>query len=202
MRFVLATALLAVSIQCLGDPGDTLKRKPLRYVFSINSSMSFCTSCTQEGSLVAMPTTIHGIQYKNLRLGGGIGYTAFGQIRMMPYFGSLTFNFFGAKVKNGFFVQWDYGTTHAWTSNNLYNNQFLKRVSGANFLQVSTGYAYHYHKLRLAAQVGYQSLKTSTVYEYAWIPYYNFIGYVPPPPANVNQEVEIRRFFLSLSFGL
>jgi len=203
MKYVLGVAFLVASIYSVAGPSDSLKHKPLRYVFSVNSSMSFCASCVEDGSLVAMPSTIHGIQYKNVRLGVGVGYTAFGQVRMMPYFGSLTFNLFGAKVKNGFFLQCDYGSTHAWVAPVARHDVSLKSSTATNFLQISTGYAYHYQKLRMAVQIGFHSLKTSMKYEYGGGGYNLFFAdYIAAPPPNTTKDVELRRLFLSISFGL
>jgi hypothetical protein len=202
MRYLVIAWWLSSSLHAVAEPTDSVAQKPLRYVFSVNSSMSFCSKCSQEGSLVAMPTSIHGIQVKRWRLGGGLGYTAFGQIRMMPYFGSATFNLFGKKAANGLFVQCDYGSAHAWLAPSLRENGYLKTVRGHDLFQISAGYAYHYHKLRLAAQLGFQSLKVTKVYEYGPISYLNSIDYIGYPASRTTEEYRIQRLYLSLSFGL
>lgn len=203
MRSFASLIFLLVSISAMAGDADSLKQRPLRYVFTINSAVLLCASCASESSSIALPTTIHGIQVKRWRLGAGIGYTSFGPIRAMPYFGSVTYNLYGKKRKNGFFVEYNYGGAHAWLASVLDRNNFLKDVEASGFSQVSLGYALHYEKLRIAAQAGFQTLKTLRRYEYGGgyfypLPTQDF--FVPPNEELV--EYETNRFFVAISIGI
>ena len=202
MRYTAAFVFVLFSIGATAGETDSLKQKPLRYAFTINSAMLFCKDCNIEGSLVAMPTTIHGIRYRELRLGAGIGYTSFGPVRSMPYFGSLSWDLFGKKRKSGLFVEFNYGGAHAWLGPS-YDDRYLKEVKAWGFIQASAGYAFHYYKLRLAVQAGFQSLKTRRTYvygdpySYPWGP-----GEFTLPAQQTITDYNTRRAFLTLSIGM
>jgi hypothetical protein len=202
MRYAAAVVFLLCAIGATAGETDSLKAKSLRYAFTINSAMLFCANCNIEGSLVAMPTTIHGIRYRKLRAGAGVGYTSFGIIRSMPYFGSVSWDLFGRKRKSGLFVEFNYGGAHAWLSPSQ-NDRYLDEVKAWGFFQASAGYAFHYQKLRVALQAGFQSLKTRRTYVYGETYTYSWpTGDVIMPPHQSITDYDTRRFFLNLSVGI
>jgi hypothetical protein len=199
----LVLAFLLCSTGAMAAETDSLKQKPLRYVFTVNTAMLFCGKCSIEGSLVAMPTTVHGIQYKKIRIGAGIGYTSYGSMRTMPYFGSLTYNLYGIKRKHGLFVELNYGGAHAWMSPFMNNERYSNTVTASRFVQISTGYAYHYEKLRLGIQTGFQMLQTERT-QTLGVPYNSLWGDVEyvTPPTSMEVNYRTNRFFISLSIGI
>jgi hypothetical protein len=203
MRYAVTLLFLATAIATVAGDTDSLKVKPVRYVFTLNSSVLFCGSCTTESSTVALPTTIHGIRWRQLRVGAGIGYTSFGPIRVMPYFGSVMLSLYGKKRQQGVFVEFNYGAAHAWLAPPVRNGDFLKDVTASSFSQLSAGYAFHYHGLRLAAQVGVHSLITERTMEYGqgyYYPYGTMDNFVPPRHEFI--EYETTRLFLTISIGI
>lgn len=204
MKYAAALIFLGTSLVAAAGDGDSLKVKPIRYAFTLNSAVMFCNDCVSESSTVALPTTIHGIRWKKLRVGVGVGYTSFGPVRAMPYFGSVSLGLTGKKKQNGIFVEFNYGGAHAWLAPTMRSGDLLKDVTAKGFTQLSAGYAYHYHGLRLAAQVGVHALRTFRTLEYGQGYYYpygttdNF--YVPPQREYV--EYETTRLFLAISIGM
>lgn len=207
MRYVAALLFVLSAVVAMAQDTDStnlkVKVKPVRYAFTLNSNILFCGSCLAEGSVVALPTTIHGIRWRKWRVGAGVGYTSFGPVRAMPYFGSVTLNLFGKKKQNGLFLEFNYGGAHAWLGREIRNGQWVERVRASNFTQLSLGYAFHYHGLRLAAQGGVHTLNTERIFErdqffnYTW-------GYqdVIVPPQQTRIEYETTRAFLAISIGI
>jgi hypothetical protein len=205
MKYATVLLFVLVPIAAMAEGNDSLKVKvkPIRYAFTLNSNVLFCRSCTTESSTVALPTTIHGIRWKQVRIGAGVGYTSFGPIRVTPFFGSLTLNLFGKKKQNGVFVEFNYGGAHSWLASHLRNGEFLEDVRASNFSQLSAGYAFHYHGLRLAAQVGVHSLQTTRTFEignsytYTW-----GMMDIIIPPRQERFDYETTRAFLAISIGI
>lgn len=201
MKHVIAIVLVLTSMAATGQT-DSLKTKPVRYAFTLNSGMLFCPSCTIESSTVGSLTTVHGIKWKRLRVGGGLGYSSFGPIRVMPIFGSVSVNLFGKKAKSGLFTELNYGGAHSWLAAPMRNGEFLKDVSASNFVQFSAGYAFHYYGLRVTAQVGVHSLEVArryeigNEYEYNW----GLVNYIIPPQEQLI-EYNTTRPFISISVG-
>jgi hypothetical protein len=203
MRNAAAFFLVFTSVVAMADGSDSLKVRPVRYVFTLNSNVLFCGNCVTESSVVALPTTIHGIRWKQLRVGAGIGYTSFGPVRAMPYFGSVTLNLFGKKRHNGIFVELNYGAAHAWVAPQVMNGDYVEEVKASNFAQLSAGYAFHFHGLRLAAQAGMHWLQTTRTYAYGR-PYTYWWGTqdLIVPPQTFSTHYQTARGFLSISIGI
>lgn len=195
--------ILLASNAAMASEGDSLKIKPVRYFFTLTSNVLLCGSCQTDGGALALPTTIHGIRWKKLRVGAGVGYTALGPTRLMPYFGSVTFNLFGKKRQNGVFIEFNYGGAHAWLAPVRVNNDFIDDVKSWGFTQLSAGYAFHHHGLRLAVQTGVQSLKTQRIhsygqgYDYRWGLMDDFV-----PPSQESFKYETTRAFVAISIGI
>lgn len=209
MRYVVALLIVLSSVAAMAQDTDstkvkvTVKAKPVRYAFTLNSNVLFCGSCLAESSLVALPTTIHGIKWRNWRVGAGVGYTSYGPVRAMPYFGSVTFNLFGKKKQNGLFLELNYGGAHAWLGPGIRNGEWVESVRASNFAQLSAGYAFHYHGLRLAAQGGISTLITERTFDYGQ--YYNYTWGSQDfivPPRREHVEYETTRAFLAISVGI
>lgn len=199
MRAVASFVFLLASFGSIAGDADSLKTKAVRYVFSVNSGVLFCYDCMYESSTLALPSTIHGIQVQNLRLGAGVGHTSFGPIRTLPYFGSISFDFFGKKSTNGVFMEFDYGGAHTWLGSPEQRGDQLKKVDAWGFSQISVGYAHRYEKLRFAAQLGFMKLKTIRRYRYN-DGYYYLDYYIPPYESSTNYE--IKRLFVTVSVGI
>lgn len=204
MKSVATFIFALISIAAIAGEADTLKRKPVRYVFTVNSAVLMCWGCALESSSVALPTTIHGIQVKNWRFGAGVGFTSFNIIRAMPYFGSVSYNLYDMKKRRGgLFVEYNYGGAHAWLARPARDGNSLKDVDAWGFQQFSLGYAFQYEKLRLAAQAGFQRLSTIRRYQYGEPTFYpsNTLDYYLPPNQE-SVEYETNRFYIAISIGI
>ncbi len=194
-RVALAGALGPVS----GEDTTIVAKKPLRYFFNISSGMLICSDCKLEGSAVAQPSTVHGIEYKMLRFGAGVGFNTLGDVRTLPYFGHVSLNLFGQKKRQGLIFEFNYGSTYAWTAKNQGGWETIASVRATQFIQPSFGYGFYYHKMRIALQVGWQHLDLVRKIQYGQGGIWDSTYY---PPSYQETEYRLKRMFINLSLGI
>jgi hypothetical protein len=116
------------------------------------------------GSLSA--STVHGVRYKKLSIGAGLGYDSYGIWRAMPVVASVGYDLHDSGL-NRVFLQLNYG--HAWTSNiGAQNSGYIYTSSGGRVINPMVGYRVASGKWRMYLMAGYKFQRINYTQTYKW----------------------------------
>jgi hypothetical protein len=200
MLVMLCEVALAGNFGHVSGDDTTVAKVPLRYFFNINSGMLFCNECKLEGSVLAAPSTTHGLEYGIFRLGAGVGFNSIGDVRLVPYYGSISMNLFSQKRRQGVILEFNYGSARSWVTTSTDQFYYLTEARAKNFVQPSFGYGLYYHKMRIALTLGWQRLDITKKYQYSEGYYAADSTYYPSSYTEISQR--LNRFFVNLSLGI
>jgi len=174
--------------------------KKLTYFFTIQSgALIGCKDCSFKKEVSFSASTIHGVTIgRKLRIGAGIGFDTYQNWQTMPLFGSVSWDLFGNRNKNAFFVQFNYGWAKAWASG-LTNNYFQK-IEGGRMVSTLAGYRVKYHDLRLSFGIGYKYQSVAASYQYPRY-YYDYIGRFAADANSYRLQESMNRLSLTMIFG-
>jgi hypothetical protein len=139
-------------------------------------------------------STIHGVQIKHFRLGGGVGYDSYQRWRTVPVFAALSFDI--ARLReNNLFLTVNGGYSAAWFRR---QNEFEPEYSRGRGVMInpSVGYRIKAGKWSVNISAGYkwQRLHYTTSSPYYW-GYYADWG-------NTEVKEKIERLVIQMGFGI
>jgi hypothetical protein len=189
MKISLCLLAVLFSTGCIQAQNDSTKHR----ITYFNSLLTGALIGNNEpGSLTA--STTHGIRYKAITFGGGVGYDSYRDWRTIPLFASLSWDFLRVKKQNAFFIQCiaGYGKAkHFGRQTDLTNYEVHKATTGLAAL----GYRIVANRWTLYILTGYKIQHINYTTTARWWPFD-----VPPIQSKVEQKME--RFTLQLGFGL
>jgi hypothetical protein len=158
----------------------------------------------QTGSLVAdggdMTTTLsmlNGVTIgKKLRAGVGLGFDTYLRWKTVPLFGSVTWDVFGNKSSNAFFVQLNYGMASAWRPKDY---DGYGRAEGGRMFSPQVGYRINYHDLRLSLALGARQQRVFSYYEYPSSSWRD--GQYVPTTNTSTAKLDMSRFMFAMAIG-
>jgi hypothetical protein len=187
---VLFTIAISPCCELFGQVDSTaLSKKKIHYFNSFLAGGILGKSELGSGATFSM---IHGIRLHRLRAGAGIGLDAYRDWKMLPVFGSVSFDV--AKIKNNaFYLQLNAGFSKAWEVKKENFEQEYDRLSGRGMAQSMIGYriGLHQYAIYIAAGHKFQRITYS----------YNPMPWSSVPGSNIFVEEDMNRFVVQLGFG-
>jgi hypothetical protein len=180
-------------------PSDSVARpKLISYFFNVQSGpLVGCTDCKKVKNYSFSASTIHGLKIgEKLRAGVGLGFDTYRDWRVLPFFGSVSWDLFGKK--NKVFTQLNYGWARAW---NPYVEMFgYNAVKGGQSFAAMMGYRIAYGDMRIALLAGWKSQITTMSHEQ---PYYSWLMANTVYESSFRQTTKsnLNRIAISLSVG-
>jgi hypothetical protein len=170
------------------------------YFFSLQSgSLIGCASCLEGADVTSTLAVVNGITIgKKLRTGIGLGFDSYEGWKTIPVFASASWDWFGSKNQNAFFVQLNYGVAKAWRQKGYASYGYL-RSEGDRMLSPQIGYRFKYHDLNLSLAVGAKLQRVFSFFEYpnwAW----RDDRYVPTTTSSITKQ-DMNRFMVTVAVG-
>lgn len=182
--FVLIVLSPAVSAQS----DSSFSKKPT-YFYTVHAGGLLA----KKGNGSSLTTsTIHGIRYKNLAFGIGLGYDAYLEWRALPVFGSVSYDFAHIR-RNTFFVQMNAGYSQAWNPLSD-DDQFIFDERGGMVIHPLVGYRISSDKFSVYLTAGYKFQRI----EYEQTPRWWIWGY---PGSKTTVVRDIERISIQIGFG-
>jgi len=147
-----------------------VSRKP-EYFFNFQTGpLIGCGDCENGKDISFTTSIVNGITIeKKIRAGLGIGLDSYVGWKTMPLFGALSWDLFGSKNRNAFFLQLNYGLAKAWIQKSNQGYGFDK-AEGGRMICPQIGYRVKYHDLRISVSMGVKMQRTYSYYKYPnWI---------------------------------
>lgn len=148
-RVVFASIVFLISFSAAGQSDSTLSE--ISYFMSMHSG-ALLGKKGDGTSLTA--STVHGVRYKRLRLGVGIGYDAYNEWRTLPVFASGGYDLI-SKREAALYVQFNTGYSRAW---NPFKDegQFIYEEEGGVFFHPLVGLRLGDGKMKMYCSAGYR----------------------------------------------
>ncbi len=185
--------MAALSTQGQSDTISSSSEKKIRYT---NSFLAGALLGKKGNGSYTSITTIHGIRYNRLAAGLGTGYEGYTDWRVLPIFGSVSYDFVGIK-QNSFFVQVNGGYSIAYHTAEREDYQEYERGKGKTFSGL-IGYRIKANKFSIYISSGYKFQRIK--YSYSPIYWWDSSGELDPPKTTVQRDME--RFIVQIGFGL
>lgn len=190
MKISILVLLVGTSFSLLGQTDSSaLSEKRIRYFNNFLSG----GLVGEEGQGTGFTfSTTHGIRFKRLAFGLGVGYDAYYDWRVVPFYGSINFDF--AKIKqNAFYLQINGGYSHAERTR---KEEWLTeyREYGGEVISTMVGYRVATNKLNIYVAAGHKFQKTNFSYNPA--PWSSWV-----PQAVLAVEESMNRVVLQVGFG-
>ncbi len=174
----------------------------ISYFFNIQSGVLIgCKNCNFKNEVTSTVATTHGITIGNkLRVGAGIGFDTYANWQTRPVFGSVSWDLFGSRNKNAFFLQFNYGWSNPTANRSTFNG--YQKIDGGRMVSTLAGFRIRYHDLKIAIGIGskYQLIKAS--YQYPSY-YYDFRGMpiIGGTPNSTTLRQGLNRVAITMSVG-
>src|SRR5688572_7921499 len=185
--------LLGISFSTLAQ-SDSLALRKNRIRYFNNFLAGGLLGDDGQGTGFSISTT-HGIRLNRLALGAGIGYDSYYDWRVVPFFGSVSYDF--AKIKsNAFFVQFNAGYSHA---ERVRREEWLTdyRDYGSKMVSSLIGYRIATNKLSIYVAAGHKYQRAN--FSYSGLPAWSSFA---APGSLVTTEETMNRVVVQIGFGL
>jgi len=188
-RLLAIFTLLLFSSSLAAQPDSTASSR--RYFLSVHAGGLLGKTGNGTSLTCAL---IQGVRYKRFAFGAGAGYDAYPEWRMVPFFGSATYDLVRGR-QNALYVGLNSGFSKAW--NPLFEQaHFDYRQTGAGgfFIHPLVGYNIVSGDVRLYIGVGYKVQR---------LVYHHIIEYWNPgtPDSKVTYRREMQRLSMQIGFG-
>lgn len=200
--FLLLTGGSVIGSLAQENSSGSAKKKLPEYFFQVQTgALVGCSSCSDGKQISFTASTTHGIKIgRKLRVGTGVGLDAYNNWNVVPYFGSISWDFPGKR--NALFVHMNYGGTLAsWRSFQWYDYGLKDSYMSGNFTY-GIGYRLTYDKLRLSIGFGEKRQVLHSYYEY---PTYYFDVqrnmYLPGTPSTKTVKTQMNRLAIWMAIG-
>lgn len=211
MRVSVIFFLLVVAQQSLAQMPDSVVSKPnrkLQYFFYLQSGVmigkvdvpEWCSDCDEIREVTFSATTIHGVKWGNLRVGGGLGFDSYYGWNTVPVMGSVSWDLRGKK-KNALVVQMNYGTTLITSKVEMSDEYGLESTHGGMMINPSIGYRILYHDVSLLLNVGLKQQVVHSDYKYDTYYWDPILGTRLGDPAYSHVKETLNRLMISLAIG-
>jgi hypothetical protein len=173
-------------------------RKPV-YFFSLNVGSLFgCNNCIDAAGVSTTFSAANGVAFKKLRVGVAGGFDSYLGWNAIPVSAVVSWDLWGNRNRNAFFIQLNYGHSKAWMINALHPYGFDKAKGGRMF-SPQVGYRIKYHDINISLLTG---IKLQRVFAYYKYPTWNWNGFEYIQGTNFSKvEENISRFMVSVSVG-
>lgn len=214
MRVSVIFLLLVVTQQSLAQMPDSVVSKPnrkLQYFFYLQSGVmignvdipEWCSDCNEIREVTFSATTIHGVKWGNLRVGGGLGFDSYYGWNTVPVMGSVSWDLHGKRQKqNSLVIQMNYGTTLITKKINQYDEYGLESTEGGVMINPSIGYRILYDDLNLMLNVGLKQQVVQSSYKYPTYFWDPVTGQQSGEPSYSHIKETLNRLVISLAVGL
>lgn len=179
--------LFSIPVLSIAQQPDTLKERQLRYFNSFNAGALLSGS---DKGFTGSLSTVHGVCIRKFRIGLGIGLEGYDNWRVMPFFGSVSFDFATVR-KNAFYVQLNTGHALGWRRQGV---QWATEVDerGGWMFNPMIGYRIRDNKYSFFIAAGHRLQRTTYAYTFSlWDNWHRY-----------TLDEEMNRFFIQLGFGL
>lgn len=170
------------------------------YFFSLQvGSLVGCNNYNDGKDITSSISVLNGITMGNkFRTAFGLGFDSYIGWHTLPVFLSVSYDLFGNKNRNAFFIQVNYGRAKAWRQKN-YRDYAFKKAEGGSMFTPQVGYRIKYHDVRLALMVGVKFQNVRSFHEYPnWV--WTDGGYKEVMNMSIVKQ-EMTRFMISLNVG-
>jgi hypothetical protein len=185
--------LLGISFSALAQTDSTTIRKNRIRYFN-NFLAGGLLGDDGQGTGFSISTT-HGIRINRLALGAGVGYDSYYDWRVVPFFGSISYDF--ARIKsNAFYIQFNTGYSHA---ERVRREEWLTdyRDYGSKMISTVIGYRITTNKLNIYLAAGHKYQKANFSYN-GLLTWSSFAG----PGSLLATEETMNRVVVQIGFGL
>jgi len=156
---------------------DTLTSdKFIEYFFNVQvGPLIGCDDCASNKEVSFTTSTVHGITIgEKFRVGGGLGFDSYYYWQTLPIFASTSWDLLGTKNTNALFIQFNYGWSSPWrTDQALEYGQ--TSVHGGQMFYGMAGLRLKYYDLRLGVTIGGKVQQVSTSLDTPFF-YYDIYG--------------------------
>ena len=151
---------------------DTTKTR--FYFFSLQSGYLFgCKGCDGDKAASSTFSVVNGVKVgAKGRVGIGVGYDSYWGYQVLPVYASVSWDLFGNRNKNAFFIQMNYGQSFAWYQKSLHGYGYDQN-EGGRMIAPQLGYRIKYHDINIAFLAG---LKLQRVFTYFQYPTWYWVG--------------------------
>jgi hypothetical protein len=147
---------------------------------------------SEQGSGVTL-SMVHGVRFQRLAVGAGIGMDYYQDWKMLPVFGSISFDV--AKIKNSaFYIQLNGGYSRAREIKKEEFEPEYEHVSGKGMFNAMIGYRIRLRQCSIYMAAGHKFQRVT--YSYNPMPWSSV------PGSNIFVEEDMNRFVVQLGFGL
>ncbi len=196
---LLAVSLIAGSAQAQRKDSISKLQKP-HYFFSFSNGMLIGKDAR---SITYTLNTVHGISFRRLKIGVGIGLDTYTSLQTLPLFGQVTYDILDFKgSKNSIYVQGSYGWSHAWRTGQE-SGFYSLSDSGGKMITAMLGYRLDAGKVNLYFGAGYKFQSTASRYDY--FPVYSQpddLRFAPSGGYSQKTVGEFERLVITLGVGL
>lgn len=183
-----------------GSSGEQKKRLQYFLMFQ-TGSLAACTSCWGGKQLTYTASITQGITLGNrLRIGAGFGIDSYYGWRVMPVYGTLSWDAIKIRKGSAIFFQLNYGRG-LFQAYDFADQYGFKDMEAGRMVFPQLGFRTTYHDLRLSLLVGYKNQNVITYFEYpSW--YRDWTGSMiagSPSHSTVTQQIE--RLAITVGLG-
>jgi len=173
--------------------------KSINYFFYLQAGLLIgCSSCDDGKDVSSSTALVNGISIKKkLRAGIGLGFDSYVGWITMPTYASLSWDVFGNKNRNAFFVQVNYGVAKAWKQS--YQEYGFDKAEGGRMIYPLAGYRIKYHDLSIFLALGYKMQRVHSYYKY---PTWNWVnGEFQQGTSSTTVKQDMNRLMITMALG-
>ena len=164
-------SLTSKKSKSLFNAADTTETK--FYFFSIQSGFLFgCNGCDGDKAPSSSFSAVNGVKIGTKgRIGIGVGYDSYWRFQVLPVFAFVSWDLFGNRNTNAFFIQMNYGESLAWYQKSFQGYGY-DETDGGRMISPQLGYRLRYHDINIALLAGVKMQRTFIHYQYptwSWV---------------------------------
>lgn len=182
------------------EAGPIVGSRKFVYYLSFNVGSLFgCSDCSEAAGVSSSFSAVNGVTIgKKIRVGIGAGFDSYLNWSAVPVLASASWDLWGNRNSNAFFLQLNYGYSKAWMVGGMQGYGFDRAEGGRMFLP-QIGYRLKYHDINLSFMTGLKLQRVASYYKY---PTWNWVNGEYRQGTNLSKiEENMSRLMISVAVG-